>query len=232
MKKAYLITWNENKWEWENYNEKVNDIAEGKDVVYSWNCSSKQPQIGDEVYLLNYQSGIVGHGSVIKEAYLGPDFNEEKAKQGYMKNHIDVKFDWLMDKQEQNFIPVELLDFIFPEQEWKPQASGISIKDEYVEALGELLHKIKKLPSTKVNFSEMNIFLSQYSGTDYNAPEKAQTSQEKQEMLTKRNSGQTSVDEFKKYSRIIMSLLPGYEMGSVKRWQNSGYLTDYFWIEF
>ena len=51
-------------------------------------------------------------------------------------------------------------------------------------------------------------------------------------MLTKRNSGQTSVDEFKKYSRMIMSLLPGYEMGSVKRWQNSGYLTDYFWIEF
>lgn len=232
MKKAYLITWNENKWEWENYNEKVNDIAEGKDVVYFWNCSSKQPQIGDEVYLLNYQSGIVGHGSVIKEAYLGPDFNEEKAKQGYMKNHIDVKFDWLMDKQEQNYIPVELLTFIFPEQEWKPQASGISIKDEYVEALGELLHKIKKLPSTKVDFTEMNTFLSQYSGTDYNAPEKAKSSQEKQEMLTKRNSGQTSVDEFKKYSRIIMSLLPGYEMGSVKRWQNSGYLTDYFWIEF
>ena len=80
MKKAYLITWNENKWEWENYNEKVIDIAEGKDVVYSWNCSSKQPQIGDEVYLLNYHTGIVGHGFVIKEAYLGPDFNEEKSK--------------------------------------------------------------------------------------------------------------------------------------------------------
>lgn len=232
MKKAYLITWNENKWKWENYNEKVNDIAEGKDVVYSWNCSSKQPQIGDEVFLLNYHSGIVGHGLVIKEAYLGPDFNEEKAKQGYMKNHIDVKFNWLMDKQEQNYIPVELLTLTFPNQEWKPQASGISIKDEYVEALGELLHKIKKLPFNKVDFTEMNTFLSQYSGTKYNSPEKAKSAQERQEMLTKRNSGQKSVNEFRKYSKIIMSLLPGYDMGTVKQWQNSGNLTEYFWVEF
>ena len=93
MKKAYLLTWNPKNWNWSDYKEKVKVIKEGKTFIESWTSSSKQPKVGDQVFLLKNTVGIIGHGQVERASYDAPHYNAEKAQKGLTTNHIDVKFD-------------------------------------------------------------------------------------------------------------------------------------------
>ena len=72
MKKAYLLTWNPDNWNWPDYKEKVQAAKEGKAVIESWTSSSKQPKVGDQVFLLKTKVGIIGHGHVEKASYDAP----------------------------------------------------------------------------------------------------------------------------------------------------------------
>ena len=229
MKKAYLLTWNPENWNWPDYKEKVQAAKEGKAVIESWTSSSKQPNVGDQVFLLKTKVGIIGHGHVEKASYDAPHYNSEKAKDGRTTNHIDVKFDWLMDETENNYISLDLLEIVFPKQTWRPQASGIEIKGEYINNLEKVYQQVKSIPNSRIDFGTVYTFLKNYCRRIYSDPEKA--GDQKAEMEEIKKVGQTAYREFNKYGKYIEKLLPGYTAGKSTGWQNSGRLMKYFWIE-
>ena len=230
MKKAYLLTWNPDNWNWPDYKEKVQAAKEGKAVIESWTSSSKQPNVGDQVFLLKTKVGIIGHGHVEKASYEAPHYNSEKAQEGRKTNHIDVKFDWLMDETENNYISIDLLESVFPKQTWRPQSSGIEIKEEYINNLEKVIQQVKSIPTTHIDFEALYTFLKNYCRRIYTDPEKA--GDKKAEMEEIKKVGQTAYRAFNKYGKFIEKLIPGYMMGKSTGWQNSGRLMKYFWIEF
>lgn len=230
MKKAYLLTWNPENWSWPDYKEKVKVIKEGKTFIESWTSSSKQPKVGDQVFLLKNKVGIIGHGHVEKASYDAPHYNSEKAQEGLTTNHIDVKFDWLMDEIENNYIPLDLLESVFSKQTWRPQSSGIEIKEEYINDLEKVYKQVKLIPNSRIDFDALNNFLKNYCRRRYSDPEKAEN--QKAEMEEIKKVGQTAYRAFNQYGKCIEKLLPGYTVGKSTGWQNSGRLMKYFWIEF
>ena len=230
MKKAYLLTWNPENWNWPDYKEKVKVIKEGKTFIESWTSSSKQPKVGDQVFLLKNKVGIIGHGHVEKASYDAPHYNSEKAQEGLTTNHIDVKFDWLMDEIENNYIPIDLLESVFSKQTWRPQSSGIEIKEEYINDLENVYRQVKLIPNSRIDFDALNNFLENYCRRRYSDPEKAEN--QKAEMEEIKKVGQAAYSAFNRYGKFIEKLLPGFKMKKSNSWQNSGNLMKYFWIEY
>lgn len=230
MKKAYLLTWNPENWNWPDYKEKVKVIKEGKTFIESWTSSSKQPKVGDQVFLLKNKVGIIGHGHVEKASYDAPHYNSEKAQEGLTTNHIDVKFDWLMDEIENNYIPIDLLESVFSKQTWRPQSSGIEIKEEYINDLEKVYRQVKLIPNSRIDFDALNNFLENYCRRRYSDPEKAEN--QKAEMEEIKKVGQAAYSAFNRYGKFIEKLLPGFKMKKSNSWQNSGNLMKYFWIEY
>ena len=230
MKKAYLLTWNPNNWNWSDYKEKVKVIKEGKTFIESWTSSSKQPKVGDQVFLLKNKVGIIGHGHVEKASYDAPHYNSEKAQEGLTTNRIDVKFDWLMDEIENNYIPLDLLESVFSKQTWRPQSSGIEIKEEYINDLEKVYKQAKLIPNSRIDFDALNNFLKNYCRRRYSDPEKAEN--QKAEMEEIKKVGQAAYSAFNRYGKFIEKLLPGFKMKKSNSWQNSGNLMKYFWIEY
>lgn len=230
MKKAYLLTWNPENWSWPDYKEKVKVIKEGKTFIESWTSSSKQPKVGDQVFLLKNKVGIIGHGHVEKASYDAPHYNSEKAQEGLTTNHIDVKFDWLMDEIENNYIPLDLLESVFSKQTWRPQSSGIEIKEEYINDLEKVYKQVKLIPNSRIDFDALNNFLKNYCRRRYSDPEKAEN--QKAEMEEIKKVGQAAYSAFNRYGKFIEKLLPGFKMKKSNSWQNSGNLMKYFWIEY
>ena len=230
VNKAYLLTWNPDKWNWPDYKEKVQAVKEGKTVIEPWTSSSKQPNVGDQVFLLKTKVGIIGHGHVEKASYEAPHYDSKKAEEGQKTNHIDVKFDWLMDEIDNNYISLELLESVFPKQTWRPQSSGIEIKEEYINNLEKVFQQVKSIPTTRIDFEALYTFLKNDCRRIYSDPEKA--GDKKSEMEEIKKVGQTAYQAFNKYGKFIEKLIPGYTMGKSTGWQNSGRLMKYFWIEF
>lgn len=230
MKKAYLLTWNPENWNWPDYKEKVKVIKEGKTFIESWTSSSKQPKVGDQVFLLKNKVGIIGHGHVEKASYDAPHYNSEKAQEGLTTNHIDVKFDWLMDEIENNYIPIDLLESVFSKQTWRPQSSGIEIKEEYINDLEKVYKQVKLIPNSRIDFDALYNFLKNYCRRRYSDPEKAEN--QKAEMEEIKKVGQAAYSAFNRYGKFIENLLPGFKIKKSNSWQNSGNLMKYFWIEY
>ena len=229
MKKAYLLTWNPDNWNWSDYKDKVKVVKEGKTVIEPWTSSSKQPKVGDQVFLLKNKVGIVAHGHVEKSSYDAPHYNAEKAQEGLTTNHIDVKFDWLMDEIENNYIPLDLLESVFSKQTWRPQSSGIEIKEEYINDLEKVYKQVKLIPNSRIDFDALYNFLKNYCRRRYSDPEKAEN--QKAEMEEIKKVGQAAYSAFNRYGKFIEKLLPGFKMKKSNSWQNSGNLMKYCWRE-
>lgn len=136
--KAWLLTWNPAYWDVENYQEICAKSKEGVTWTERWNVSSKQPELGDDVFLMKMgdaPKGIVAHGRVVKTAYSAPHYMKEKAAAGEMLEYIDVEFDKLQYYPEETILLLDDLKRAYPTQLWSPRASGIGIKDSVYGSL-------------------------------------------------------------------------------------------------
>lgn len=137
-KNYWFLTWNEDKWTWNNYVEWSVGTKNGKTYVEPWSCSSKQPAIGDHVFLMKTGTdpkGILAHGYVCKSSYESPHYDKERAANGDAIPHIDVEFDRIQNYNSEPIIKLDILKTSFPEQNWSPQSSGIQIKCNPVKLL-------------------------------------------------------------------------------------------------
>ena len=101
-----------------------------------WTCGSKQPKVGDTVYLVRVGEeprGIVARGIVTRESYLDADWLEPEKQRQY----IDFRFDDIRQTCEDGLLPMMMLEQLYPEQKWSPQSSGIAINQQYLEDLSQ-----------------------------------------------------------------------------------------------
>lgn len=137
-KRAWLLTWNPANWDWEKYKEWCVDTKKGNKHTLPWTCASKQPEIGDEIFLIKIGAkprGILAHGFVSEGAYEAEHYDPEKADQGLKSNHIDAEFDWIQDYETEPILMQEDLKNRYPQQQWSPMGSGIEIKKPIFTAL-------------------------------------------------------------------------------------------------
>lgn len=139
--RAWLLTFNKDKWNWDGFAEQCESTKEGKTYDDSWTCSSKSPQIGDEVFLIKLGEkprGLIGHGTVLSEPYIRESYDSTKAATGKTERAIDVRFDYLINYESEKILSQEELMEKCSEQHWSPQSSGIKIKPEVLPVLREL----------------------------------------------------------------------------------------------
>ena len=130
-KSYWLLSWNPENWEWKEYSEWAKGTKSGKTYNMSWTCNSKQPKIGDHIFLMKTGTeprGIVAHGKVVRQSYEAPHYDSEKAAAGKTAPHIDVEFDGIRNYTTESILQIDTLTQRFPEQTWNPQSSGIQIK--------------------------------------------------------------------------------------------------------
>jgi len=129
-----LLTWNPNRWEWNDYQEKVAEVQNNGSIVLRWSCgNSKNIKVDDQVFLMRVgplSPGIIGSGYVVKSPFKASHFSNK----GREALYVEVVFDELFDYQNR-ILSLDILKKEMPEQVWTPQASGISIKQEYISKL-------------------------------------------------------------------------------------------------
>ena len=159
---CWLLIWNPQNWSWDNYEECAKGTKNGNSYIENWTCISKQPQIGDQVFLMklgNQPRGIIAHGVIEKPNYEAPHYDKNKAAIGVTSPHVDVRFDDIRDYRTDSILSIETLNRLFPTQSWTPQSSGIQIKCNVNE-----LNKIWKETqmNTKIN-SYINLLRSTHN---------------------------------------------------------------------
>lgn len=128
---TYLLTWNPDHFKLEENNA----LADGKEV--RWTCQSKQPKIGETVYLIRLgkgTSGIVARGKVTKEVHQDTDWRDPSNTRQYIRFRVDEH----RLTCATGLLPMQLLKMALGNQSWSPQGSGISIAQDISEKLAEL----------------------------------------------------------------------------------------------
>ena len=139
--RAWLLTWNPASWDWTNYKAWCKDTKLGNKFVEPWTCASKQPAVGDEIFLIKTGSkprGILAHGYVAKGAYEADHYDPEKAAAGVKSNHIDAEYDWIQDYDSEPILMQDDLKIKLPDQQWSPMGSGIEIKSSVLPELRKM----------------------------------------------------------------------------------------------
>ena len=136
--RTWLLTWNPKSFDWTDYKECCTRTREGKIEPGNWTCSSKQPAVGDDVFLMKTglkPRGVMAHGIVTEESYEEEHYDPEKAEQGLKSRYIGVDFDRIQDYEKENILVQDDLKARFPEQMWSPMGSGIEIKPDIATKL-------------------------------------------------------------------------------------------------
>ena len=142
---VWLLTWNPDKWHWEDYDERCEEASVEHPIIEAWSCQSKKVQVGDEFFLIKLGKpprGILGHGIIIEANFEDVHWDDERADKTI--NYIEGEWDTLLNYKTQDILDASILDERCPEQFWHPQASGTRIKDEVLPTLRELWAAVTK----------------------------------------------------------------------------------------
>ena len=142
MSNTYLITWNPSKWDFEGgFYSFLQQVENGNKPTIEWTVNSSSIKKDDEVYLMRLGEeprGIIAKGVSLSDVHLALHYDPVRAMAGERTKHITVQFLSAVDFKDNKFLNWEYLKKQFPNQKWTPQGSGITIRDEYCDALKEL----------------------------------------------------------------------------------------------
>ena len=146
-KNTWLLAWNPNNWDWKDFDEAVKTTREGVPYNNTWACSSNGVIPGDRFFMITLgtdYNGIMASGYATSEQYEYEHWDPQKRAEGKMNKGIDIAFDYIVDIENEDVLAQSFLKSTFPDQHWSPQASGISIKNYYVDELEKEWQKIKE----------------------------------------------------------------------------------------
>lgn len=159
--KGWLMTWNPANWEWEGFDKLCVETKNGKTHIEAWNCSSKQPVIGDDVFLMKtgeQPRGIMAHGHIAKASYTAPHYDPEKNVAGVTTGYVDVEFDWIQNYKSEKLLIQDILKKKFPTQNWSPIGSGIEIKECLPELKAMWVELIGKNWNVEITIEDYNLY--------------------------------------------------------------------------
>lgn len=134
---AWLLSWNP-----EHFSDGGDGDANGRldlapGTERRWSCHSKQPVVGDTIYLIRLgiePRGIIARGTVSATPYEDANWKDADSQRTYLKFRVDeARLDC-----PSGLLPILLLERAFPAQRWSPQQSGISINATVAEGLASL----------------------------------------------------------------------------------------------
>lgn len=135
---TFLFAWNPSRWDWVDLQKCIEHLETVGYVERRWSCgNSKSIRKGDRVFLIrlgNEPKGIMGSGYAKSSFYAAPHWDGTANK---ITNYVDIEFDVLINPKDNKLFDKEYLEGIDKNnsQEWFPQQSGISIKNEVIESL-------------------------------------------------------------------------------------------------
>lgn len=132
---TYLLTWNPDRWPWDDLAECAAKTAAGEAVEHRWSAgNTKRIALGDRVFLHRQGKelrGIIASGHAVSRVTQQPHWNPKKAQAGDCGLFVTARFDTILDPDQ-----VRPLDANAGESSplrrvnWDPPASGISINEE------------------------------------------------------------------------------------------------------
>jgi 5-methylcytosine-specific restriction enzyme A len=139
---SYLLTWNPQKWPWEDIQEDIDKIFKRGSTTFRWSCgNSKRIVEGDRVYLLRQgrePRGICGSGWAASSSFAEIHWREKKAEKGRTTRYVKVRWDVLLNAETESIFPREWLNEPpLSDVNWNTQISGINIPDEIANVLEE-----------------------------------------------------------------------------------------------
>lgn len=128
---AYLLTWNPEHF-------KIGGdggVTPGSE--HRWTCHSKQPSLGDTVYLIRLgmePRGVVAKGKVTEGSFEAPHWKDPSKQARYIKFEVDE----FRPDARSGMLPMVLLTMAVPDQKWSPQSSGVVIPATAEQVLSDL----------------------------------------------------------------------------------------------
>lgn len=141
---TWLLNYNPNKWDWEkqndaySYKDTLKTVKNGGAVFFSWRCHSNQVKAGDRVFIIKLgpaPRGIFATGYASSEPYEGT-YTDDNG-QDVNGRMIDICITGFLDYHTEELISQDMLKRKFPQQQWSPQGSGISVKSDAAQWLIE-----------------------------------------------------------------------------------------------
>tara|TARA_R110002096_G_scaffold64920_1_gene158005 strand:- start:5040 stop:8513 length:3474 start_codon:yes stop_codon:yes gene_type:complete len=136
VRPVYLLTWNPVQQAHGGTGTMDGSIGFKEGEQTRWACHSSDVNPGDPVYLIRLGTGdtrgLIAKGRACSETFLAPHWHEEKEKD---LRYVMIEFEEIRDEPALPSVSMSDLNSNFPDQQWSPQASGISIRDEYRQEL-------------------------------------------------------------------------------------------------
>lgn len=133
---TYLLTWNPEKWQWDDIQDDIAEIVERGFCRNSWSSGvTKKIQPDDRIFLMKLGKpprGIVASGWATSDVFQDVHWGDKSKVALY----VEVHFDTILNPAQDAIFPIERLDSeIYSGVNWTPQASGMSIPDKIAEQL-------------------------------------------------------------------------------------------------
>lgn len=138
--KTYLFIWNPKNFYWESLEQDIKDVNLREKSSQRWSCgNTKSIKPGDRIFLFKLGTqpkGIIGSGYATTEPFIEEHWNDNKKSALY----IDIDFEILLNPNKEKILSLEILQSSnnLSKQNWTPQSSGISIRNEIVDELETL----------------------------------------------------------------------------------------------
>ena len=153
---TFLLTWNPNRWHWDDLQANVEEVAEKGFHLGNWSTGvSKKIQRGDRLFLIRLgkePKGIIGSGLAESNVYEDEHWEDSAYEAGKYAKYVRVRFDTLLNPElsPNNVLPRKELNGL-GKMHWDSQGSGISIPDDVARRLEDawadfLGNKSKPLP--------------------------------------------------------------------------------------
>ena len=147
---TWLLAWNPKNYDWENvekpydYNTVISNTKKQGAYSDTWRCVSKNIKTGDRIFIIRLgqnPKGIIATGYAVSDSYI------DEYDDGIISNNnlriVDICITGFLDYHTEPLISQDLLKEKFPEQQWSPQGSGISIKPDAAKWLIEEWNRIQ-----------------------------------------------------------------------------------------
>lgn len=138
-KRTFLLTYNIDKWQWDNFEQAQKSLMDEGRYIDSWSCgNSKKLRTGDRIFLIKLGKeprGIMASGLVFDSVYEAPHWNEDRRVNGELTNYVNVDFDVIRNPVSNDMLLMEQLKEIDSQFKWSSQSSGIEIPEHIASKL-------------------------------------------------------------------------------------------------
>lgn len=156
---TYLLTWNPKRWQWNDLETYVEEIAEKGFCLRSWSTGvSKRIQRGDRLFLIRLgqePKGIIGSGYADSTVFEDRHWERQAREAGRYARFVSVRFDRLLNPElnPDDVLSRKELNGL-GKMHWDSQGSGIQIPDDVARRLEDAWADFLRTPRPPLPVAE------------------------------------------------------------------------------